>query len=390
MMHSGAIFFMIFSNFFLLEKIFISKKLNKNLFIVFLSILSFIFINTVFSRISEHGTDRSALILIFIFAVIILESLNNKNHNFENFKYYYNQILIVLFLIISLKVFYLIYLIFLIPWLYNYRKVLINFNNLRRILFNKFTLFFSCGLILIIITSFFNSGCLIYPASFTCLDNFSWSIQISEVKAMNGWYELWSKAGASPTYRVENPQFYIQNFNWLNNWFTNYFFNKVSDFLLVLLFILIVIFFVFKGKQKIKTKISYKLFYIPLLILFIEWFYNHPALRYGGFSVLALLLFVPFSSYISKNFKKNNIYKKTKIVLLIPLIFFIGKNIIRITYEISNYNYQPLKIPYYSINDNAFVYDKKLKLIEEYYKSQNIKGLLIINKEIIKEVEKNK
>ena len=60
---------------------------------------------------------------------------------------------------------------------------------------------------------FLNTGCLIYPVSFTCFENFSWSIPIDQVKAMNNWYEQWSKAGAGPNFEVENRDIYIQNFN---------------------------------------------------------------------------------------------------------------------------------------------------------------------------------
>ena len=63
------------------------------------------------------------------------------------------------------------------------------------------------------------------------------------------WYELWSKAGASPNFKVANPDEYIQFFNWVPNWIHNYFFNKVSDFVLGLVFVLI-IFFLFSNPQK--------------------------------------------------------------------------------------------------------------------------------------------
>mgnify|MGYP007000461859 len=55
------------------------------------------------------------------------------------------------------------------------------------------------------------------------------------------WYEIWSKAGASPNYRVENFNEYLQNFNWVSNWLDNYFFNKFSDYLLGVIFALIVL-----------------------------------------------------------------------------------------------------------------------------------------------------
>ena len=53
-----------------------------------------------------------------------------------------------------------------------------------------------------------------YPVSFTCFESFSWSITKVEVIEVNNWYELWSKAGAGPNHRVDNPQEYISYFNW--------------------------------------------------------------------------------------------------------------------------------------------------------------------------------
>ena len=83
--------------------------------------------------------------------------------------------------------------------------------------------------------NFSNSGCLVYPVYFTCFEHISWSIPIEQVKAMNLWYEQWSKAGATPNFRIDNPEQYIQKFNWVSNWIEKYFFNKVSDFVLGLL-----------------------------------------------------------------------------------------------------------------------------------------------------------
>ena len=79
-----------------------------------------------------------------------------------------------------------------------------------------------------IFTTFSNTGCLIYPATFTCFDSFSWSIPLSQVDLMQLWYEQWSKAGATPNFRVDDPQTYVAKLNWVGNWVDMYFFNKVS------------------------------------------------------------------------------------------------------------------------------------------------------------------
>ena len=97
--------------------------------------------------------------------------------------------------------------------------------------------YFLIGIKIFIFTIFSNTGCLIYPASFTCMESFSWSIPKKEVIEMKTWYELWSKAGASPTYRVENTDVYLSGLNWVSNWVQNHFFNKISDYLLSLFFL---------------------------------------------------------------------------------------------------------------------------------------------------------
>ena len=113
LINSGAIFFLIFSNIFFIQKIFNKLKNKRNDFILILSLFSLIFINSIFHRLAEHGTDRSALILIFILAIYYLEG-TNISKSIINFNYFYQKILILIILIASLKSFYLIYLIFIV------------------------------------------------------------------------------------------------------------------------------------------------------------------------------------------------------------------------------------------------------------------------------------
>ena len=112
-----------FANIILLKKILVKKsefKSNQS-YIYYLSLIIFIFINIFFYRIAEHGTDRSAQILIFVLVVEILDQISKKN---INFKFIY-KIYFLLSIIISLKAFYFLYLVFLIPLLakeFNYTK----------------------------------------------------------------------------------------------------------------------------------------------------------------------------------------------------------------------------------------------------------------------------
>ena len=138
---------------------------------------------------------------------------------------------------------------------------------------------------------------------------------------MNDWYELWSKAGANPNFRVQNPEQYISGFNWVSNWMNDYFFNKISDLIFGILFILLILFIIFYNFEKKKNKIQISnlvfLMYGLLILILFEWFYNHPALRYGGYCLIALIFFIPFSLYL--NSKEISFKKYFKIALILVI-----------------------------------------------------------------------
>ena len=394
LLNSGAIFIFGFSNIFLINKTF-SRFHNKNYdSIFFLSILAFIYINTAFYRIAEHGTDRSSLILIFIFAIIYLESISFKNKQYDHdLKNYYEKMIIIITLIISFKSFYLIYGLFIFIWMYEQK----NFSSIKQlinIIFkNNFTYLCFFSIFAVIFTTFSNTGCLVYPLSFTCFENFSWSLPTSQVEQMKSWYELWSKSGADPNNRVSNPELYIQGLNWLSHWVNNYFFTKVSDFLFVLFLIsFICIFYLRPSKRKTikKNKIDFKLFYFMIIFFTLEWFYNHPALRYGGYTLIALLVFIPISIYLSKfTYDSNKLKKKIIILFLLSLSIYMVKNYNRILFESEKYNFKPLTNPYFHINSDGFKFGLYLKSIQNKFYPNNTYKFIIINKEIINKL-KNK
>jgi len=369
LLNLSPVFFLGFSNLILLTKIKNYLRLGSSNPILYLSLLCFIFINIFFYRLAEHGTDRSAMILIIIFIIEILELNNIKKKLTES---NFLKLIVVITLTISLKAFYVLYIFLLIPIL-----LLLIKNKLTFIFFFKNKTLYMCVLMicLVLITNFFNSGCLIYPVKFLCFENFSWSIPLSEVELMSNWYQQWSKGGAGPNFRVENPEIYIQNFNWVSNWINEYFFNKVSDYLLGLLFLISVVILTFYSKNKKKTKkYNFNFLYLILVILTFEWFYFHPTLRYGGYHLIALLLFIPVSIFISK-FLTNQFKFKSKVYLLIVLTFviFSTRNIIRINKEYNLYNYNILTNAFYRLEEQNFGIINKINNIDicpEYKKSE--------------------
>ena len=77
-----------------------------------------------------------------------------------------------------------------------------------------------------------------------------------------------------------------------------------------------------------------------LLILLFEWFYIHPTLRYGGYSLLALIFFIPISILL-ENYSIDMKYltKRINILILIIITVFLTRNIQRLDreYRINNY-----------------------------------------------------
>ena len=380
----GATLIMGISNLILIFKLKNDLKLKNHDFVFYLTLLSFLFVNIFFYRISEHGTDRSAQILILILFIEILSLLRNQFF-YEKF---FSKIFILLALILSLKAFYVLYLLVLIPIFY-YLKI----NNIQNLIFSFFKNFYFYFFLLIgvfiLSVNFFNTGCFLYPIQFTCLDSLSWSLH-SEAKLMNNWYEQWSKAGAGPDFRVENPEIYIQGFNWVGNWIDKYFFNKVSDFLAGIIFLSFVVLMTFYSKNLKKIHLDKKIYIIftIIFILLFEWFYNHPSLRYGGYSLIALMLFIPLSIYISRFEINNNLKKKLIVLITLSIIIFIGRNTNRIFIETEKYNYDIFKKTYYAVDENHLRIDRFLReIISEFYncKSKDINICIYQNIKIEKQ-----
>jgi hypothetical protein len=340
LIHLSPVFFLGFANFIFLKKIDLNLKNKENFSIILLSLMSLALINIFFYRMAEHGTDRSAQIIILLIFVEIIEYINKKYLVEEQL----NKLIILITLAVSLKAFYLIYIILFFPLFILQQNKIYFF---IKLITSK--IFFICSFFffILITINFINTGCFVYPLAMTCNENLIWSISISEVNYMNEWYQLWSKAGASPNYAVENRADYISNFNWLSNWIDVYFFNKVTDFVLGLIFLTIIIFILFFTKNLNFESFANKkiiILYSILILLFVEWFYNHPALRYGGYHLIALLIFIPSALFLDSKVKfDKSLSLKINVILLIILLVFCARNLNRISKEIKLYNYDIFK-----------------------------------------------
>lgn len=377
--HLPAAFILYFANIFFLTIIYKNNFSKKNLFILFFLTSCFMFSNIFFYRLAEHGTDRSAMILILIMVIQILIILNRK---FEKDDYNQLKFLFILsVLIISLKALYILYLALFFPLLLKiykndfFLKSLINYS-----FFLSFSLFF-----LVIFTNFLNSGCFLFPETMTCFQNTSWGFPIDKIEEYKIHYENWAKAGAGAGYSNFDKINYVQNFNWLPNWIDRYFFNKVSDLIISLIFFAFVLFLIFKRKKNnFNEKIKYKMILFIIISFLIIWFCYYPALRYGGYHLFFISIFLPLSIFIQK-YLENKVKLKRKISIMIFITFsiFFVRNIDRLIDENKKYSYNPLYDSSYRFIDQSFKYKNfiqkhvknKTKKIKEIYKGR----YLIIN-----------
>jgi hypothetical protein len=386
--HIMPAFFLGFVNLILINNIFDKSIFEKMKFVNILTLIFFVFINIFFYRLAEHGTDRSGQILLICCFITLLNIINDPNENSKKknidlIKFFS----IALCLTITLKPFYFIYIpLFLVLFFYRHsRKIFLE-------LFFTRTFYFCFSLIFFIIFyTFINSGCIIFPATFTCFETLSWSLPIRSIEEVKIWYELWSKGGANPSFIVEDQIEYISGFNWLSNWIDIYFFNKVFDYLIGLIVLFIIILFSFYRKNLDINKINIKWLsvYFFIIICFIEWFMKHPALRYGGYHLIALLFFIPLSIFLNKlQIKWNIFFNKALIFMIITSIIFIGRNVIRLKKEYIQYSYNPIhNLNFLFIGgdkDFYFRYNKHIKENISKYQKVTILGkeiTILTNKE---------
>ena len=93
-------------------------------------------------------------------------------------------------------------------------------------------------------------------------------------------------------------------------------------------------------------------------------------MRYGGYSLIALLFFIPISFKLQT--QKDDIKKYayySLILIFITSSIFIGRNINRIVKEIEIYKYEPFKKVFYFVDSNNFRIEQKMtKLLNDYNK----------------------
>ena len=81
-------------------------------------------------------------------------------------------------------------------------------------------------------------------------ENFDWSLGSNEIEKMSQHYNLWSKSGHTPTFKVNNPEIYLKDFNWVHNWINDYFLIVEFNFGIIIHFFILNFIFLPKKNQK--------------------------------------------------------------------------------------------------------------------------------------------
>ena len=327
--HFSLIFFLIFFNFFVIKEI---LSIKNNEITKYLYLFSFVYFNLSFNRIAEYGTDKAGQLLIVILIIKLFYYLNVAKNKFNSDIIF----LIPLFgFCISLKTYFLSYLVLGLIIIFLNSKITIALN---KIFVSKSFLFFSAIIVFYFTHHFISTGCVISPLHFTCFgDSLIWAREKKDIINLSIWLEQWAKAGAGPNFRVENVKEYIEGFNWVSNWIEKYFVGKFLDQLGILFSTFLVIFLIFKNfKFKLNKVFIYKnfiLIYSFIFVIFFIWLTQHPTLRYGGYSVVFLVISFPFS-LLFFSFQNKHITQK-KVIFLILFVAFVFniKNITRIQKE---------------------------------------------------------
>ena len=314
----------------------------KNSHLIFLISVS-IYIVAKMNRYSEFGNDTpSHLLFLFLISELLLSIKKPKITDFSR-----------LFLISVYVILQKLTLLFsiLIPF------VLINKKNYSKMIFSKSNILTLVLLFSWIIKNIIISGCLIYPAQKTCINNLIWT-DVNKTAQVSYENEAWAKGWYDKKYGANrlSHKDYIKDYSWIGYW-TNSTGKEIIKIILVY-FVVLTIFFSFLVSHKkiiTKKKLDNKIL-ILAIILFLGtffWFLNFPVYRYGTSYIISLISLV-FVIYLN-NFNFEKIKKKVIIILILCFSVFISKNTSRILNAEKSYFNKPWPKYYSHGNKNIYL-----------------------------------
>ncbi len=186
-------------------------------------------------------------------------------------------------------------------------------------------------LIIWLVKNIIISGCVIYPIKQSCIEKLPWT-NIKQIQYAHTEGQAWSKAWPDRINKKISMKEFSKNFYWINAWkqkHLKYVMNIILPYIIFL--ILITIFIRIQNKQ---NKISNnenndfkKKIWLTLLISLIgtfSFFLIFPLYRYG-YSYLITLISLLFIIVIKKNTKVNGYIFISKLILILSILAFVGK-----------------------------------------------------------------
>ena len=132
--HIGPFYILVFFNFIIIFKLINDTRSNQNNLINYFALLSLIFINIVFYRIGEHGTDRSSQILLILIFLVFIQILN-LNNNKKLILTYLSLLAILITFAASMKAIYYLYFL-LLPVIFFKKKLFNEFLKKKKYCYN--------------------------------------------------------------------------------------------------------------------------------------------------------------------------------------------------------------------------------------------------------------
>jgi hypothetical protein len=352
---------LIFSFFFifLLEEILKILKIKSSLDLYnFYIILAFIFLCLRMNRYSDYGNDHPSTIFFIYFISIFIKNFNHFDLDVKKY------LSIFASFIFTLKVFYFIPLI-LCAYLWLSKVNLKIFN-----VANNISVFL---LVFWFLKNILVSGCVIYPVSFTCINNLPWYdlsknyfINANQISLESeAWAKNWNTHRKKETNlnkdinKNNSQKKYIKNFVWLQEWSNNHgkqIIKKIAPFLILVL----ILFLISRKEIKISKFKNIKLFIFLFSINLFGltlWFLKFPIMRYGLAYIFIQIFLISFI------FFRNKYLTNIKFILIFCLLILTSKNLLRIY---NNFDYKPYpeiknKSEYFKTkkNDLNIFYTKK-------------------------------
>ena len=321
----------------------------ENLFSLFI----IIFISYKINRYSSFGNDAVAHLSYFY---LISKIIGKKNMNLN----FISLISVFIFLNKTTMIPVLI-----IPLIFFIKEF--NFKNFK-IIYSFASIFF----IFWIIKNIIISGCAIYPLEKSCINSLNWT-DVIEAKYESTSGEAWSKDWPNRIDKKISMEEYNKDFNWIYSWSKNhgiYLIKTILPYMLVVIFI-----YIFLKDKKSRNIIRFdKNFNITYLLIIsltglTLFFLKFPLYRYGYSFLITSFILMLLSFQI--NLDKDKLTYCSKIIFIICLAIFSGKQFLRFGKNINSEYFWPR---IYSFNENVRISAKKIKLLDDFtiFKHDNV------------------